>query len=139
MLRTCIIKDGLYIIQILCRRHPFSSYTAGLTIAEPSGEAEVSPSVLTPLSPSVFTPHQIIFSPSLNGRYVTLRFLIILGQYEFIVLDMDSLAAVSRPGLLETELKWFVFETYCYAFGGRIRRFEDVKVSFEHTPLQLRF
>ena len=31
------IKEGLYRIQILCRRHPFWSYPAGLTIADPSG------------------------------------------------------------------------------------------------------
>ena len=28
-------KEGLYRIQILCRRHPFWSYPAGLTIADP--------------------------------------------------------------------------------------------------------
>ena len=31
------IKEGLYRIQILCRRHPFWSYPAGLTIADPPG------------------------------------------------------------------------------------------------------
>ena len=30
-------KEGLYRIQILCRRHPFWSYLAGLTIADPPG------------------------------------------------------------------------------------------------------
>ena len=29
-----LIKEGLYRIQILCRRHPFWSYPAGLTIAD---------------------------------------------------------------------------------------------------------
>ena len=29
------LKEGLYRIQILCRRHPFWSYHAGLTIADP--------------------------------------------------------------------------------------------------------
>ena len=58
-----------------------------------------------------------------------------LEQYKFIVLDMHSLAAVSRPGLLETELKWFVFETYCYALGGRIRRFAEVKVNIDNVYL----
>ena len=31
------IKEGLYRIQILCRRHPFWSYPAGLTIADLPG------------------------------------------------------------------------------------------------------
>ena len=31
------VKERLYRIQILCRRHPFWSYPAGLTIAEPPG------------------------------------------------------------------------------------------------------
>ena len=31
------LKEGLYIIQILCRRHPFWSNPAGLTIADPPG------------------------------------------------------------------------------------------------------
>ena len=31
------IKEGLYRIQILCRRHPLWSYPAGLTIADPPG------------------------------------------------------------------------------------------------------
>ena len=39
------------------------------------------------------------------------------------ILGMHLLAAASRPRLSETELKWFMFETSCYAFGGRIRRF----------------
>ena len=34
-------------------------------------------------------------------------------------LAMHSLAAVGRPRLSETEFKWFVFETSCYAFCGR--------------------
>ena len=34
MHRLDVIKDGLYIIQILCRRHPFGSYPAGLTIVK---------------------------------------------------------------------------------------------------------
>ena len=32
-----LIKEGLYRIQILCRRHPFWPYPAGLTIANPPG------------------------------------------------------------------------------------------------------
>ena len=32
------VKEGLYRIQILCRRHPFRSYPAGLTIADPPGK-----------------------------------------------------------------------------------------------------
>ena len=36
---------------------------------------------------------------------------------------MYCLAAASWPRLSETEPKWFVFETSCYAFGGRICRF----------------
>ena len=61
------LKEGLYRIQILCRRHPFWSYPAGLT------KAEVSPSVCTPLSPILFTPQQILYSPALmfsNSRHV---------------------------------------------------------------------
>ena len=42
---------------------------------------------------------------------------------------MHSLAATNLPRLSETELKWFMFETACYAFGGRIRRFAKVKVT----------
>ena len=57
---VCSIKEGLYRIKIICRRHPFWSYPAGLT------KADVSPSVCTPLSPSLFTPHQIIYSPALR-------------------------------------------------------------------------
>ena len=38
------------------------------------------------------------------------------------ILAMRSLVAASRPRLSEKEPKWLVFETYCYAFGGRIRR-----------------
>ena len=34
---TTSFKEGLYRIQILCRRHPFWSYPAGLTIADPIG------------------------------------------------------------------------------------------------------
>ena len=29
----------------------------------------------------------------------------------------------------ETEPKWFVFDTSCYAFGGRTRRFAKVNVN----------
>ena len=53
-------------------------------------------------------------------------------MYLFIMhtlLAMHSLADVSRPRLSETEPKWFVFETSCYAFGGRIRRFATVNVN----------
>ena len=34
---------------------------------------------------------------------------------------MHLLTAAHRPRLSETEQKWFVFETSCYAFGERIR------------------
>ena len=44
-------------------------------------------------------------------------------------LAMHSLTAASRPRLSETEPKWFVFETSCYAFGGRIRRFAKLNVN----------
>ena len=55
-------------IQILCRRHPFWSYPAGLTIDDPPcvTKAEVSLSLFTPLSPSLFTPHQILYRASLT-------------------------------------------------------------------------
>ena len=46
---------------------------------------------------------------------------------------MHSLAAASRPRLSEMEPNWSMFETSCYAFGGRIRRFAKVnatKVTF---------
>ena len=63
------VKEGLYRIKLLCRRHPYWSYPAGLTIADlpPAGltKAEVSPSLFTLPSPSLFTPHQILYSPSL--------------------------------------------------------------------------
>ena len=42
---------------------------------------------------------------------------------------MQSLAAVTRPRMSETESKWFMFETSSYAFGGRIRRFATVNVN----------
>ena len=32
-----VLKEGLYIVQILCPRHPFGSYPAGLTIADLPG------------------------------------------------------------------------------------------------------
>ena len=48
-------------------------------------------------------------------------------------LAMHSLAAASRPRLSEMEPKWFVFETYCFAFGGRIRRFAKVNVNIDNT------
>ena len=37
LLSHCTFKDGLHRIQILCRSHPFWSYLAGLTIADPPG------------------------------------------------------------------------------------------------------
>ena len=37
--------------------------------------------------------------------------------------------AGSQPRLSETEPRWFVFETSCYAFGGRIRRFTKLNVN----------
>ena len=64
---TMKLKRGLYRFQILCRRHPFWSYPAGLTIAE------VSPSLFTPLSPSLFTPHQILYSASLNSSNLSVQ------------------------------------------------------------------
>ena len=36
-LQSLSIKEGLYRIQILCRRYPFWSYPAWLTIADPPG------------------------------------------------------------------------------------------------------
>ena len=46
----------------------------------------------------------------------------------FDYLAMHSLAAVSWPRMSETEPEWFVFDTSCYAFGGRTRRFAKVNV-----------
>ena len=37
------------------------------------------------------------------------------------LLAIRLLTAAHRPRLSETEQKWFVFETSCYAFGERIR------------------
>ena len=45
------------------------------------------------------------------------------------ILAMHSLAASSRPRLSETAPKWFMFETSCYAFGGRIRRFAELNLN----------
>ena len=42
---------------------------------------------------------------------------------------MYSLAAASRSRLSETVPMWFMFETSCYAFGGRIRRFAKLNVN----------
>ena len=42
---------------------------------------------------------------------------------------MHSLMPASRPRLPETDPKWFVFETSCYPFGGRIRRFAKLNVN----------
>ena len=39
---TMSLKEGLYIIQILCRRHPFWSYPTALTIADPQGEQKLN-------------------------------------------------------------------------------------------------
>ena len=72
-------KEGLYRIQILCRRYQFWSYPAGdlaprrFNNSWPAGltKAEVSPSLFTQLSPSLFPPHQILYRASLNGH--TLR------------------------------------------------------------------
>ena len=46
---------------------------------------------------------------------------------------MHSLASASRPRLSETEPKLFVFETSCYALGGRIRHFAKVNVNKVNT------
>ena len=46
-----------------------------------------------------------------------------------LILALHSLAAASRPRLSETEQKWFTFGTFCYAFGGRNRRFAKVNVN----------
>ena len=42
---------------------------------------------------------------------------------------MYSLASVSRPRLSEADPKFFVFETSCYSFGGRIRHFAKVNMN----------
>ena len=39
------------------------------------------------------------------------------------------LIAVSRPRLSETEPKWFMFGSSCYAFGGQIRRLAKFNVN----------
>ena len=50
-----------------------------------------------------------------------------LNYFHYTQLAMPAVA--SRPRLLETEPKWFVLETSCYPFGGRIRRFANVNVN----------
>ena len=42
---------------------------------------------------------------------------------------MHSLAAAGRPRLSETKPKWFVFETSCHSFVGRIRHFVKISVN----------
>ena len=49
--------------------------------------------------------------------------------HQLCQLATHSLAAASRPRLSETEPKWFMFETSCYAYGGRIRRFAKLNVN----------
>ena len=85
MFACLALKEGLYRIQILCRRHPFWSYPAWLT------KAAVSLSVCTPLSPSLFTPHQILYSPSLTEVGV------ILGVFSFFVLDLQLVYCLLLP------------------------------------------
>ena len=55
------------------------------------------------------------------------------------ILAMHWLAAASLPRLSETEPKCFVFETSCYAFGGRIRRFAKVNVNYVNIILLYQF
>ena len=50
-------------------------------------------------------------------------------ERNFDILAVHSLAAASWPRFSETESQWFVFETSCYAFGGRIRRFAKVSLN----------
>ena len=93
------VKEGLYRIQILCRRHPFWSYPAGLTTAE------VSPSVCTPLPPSLFTPHQILYSPSLfnnsdthDGRVESYKlFITCLVQFQSILITVYLGSHIVKP------------------------------------------
>ena len=56
-----------------------------------------------------------------------------LTRFSFITPAMRSLAVASRPKLSETEPKLVVFETYCYAFGGRIHNFAKVNVNIDNT------
>ena len=42
---------------------------------------------------------------------------------------MHSLTAARRPRMSETAPQWFMFETSCYAFGGRNRRFAKLIMS----------
>ena len=80
-----LLKRGCR-IQILCRCHPFWSYPTGWTIASwPTvlTNAEVSPSLATPLSPSLFTPHQLLYRASLKRGYI-----------EFGVVWLDSAIVV---------------------------------------------
>ena len=44
-------------------------------------------------------------------------------------LVLHSLRSASQPRLSETEPKWFMFETSCYAFGGLIHRFAKLNVN----------
>ena len=52
-----------------------------------------------------------------------------LNSFNSNLLAMHSLAAASWPRISETEPKWFLFETSCYAFGGRIRGFANLNVN----------
>ena len=46
-----------------------------------------------------------------------------------MIMVLYSHAAASRSRLSESDPTWFVFETSCYAFGGRIHRFVKVKAN----------
>ena len=48
---------------------------------------------------------------------------------------MHSLASESRPIMSEEKPELFVFETSCYAFGGRISRFAKLNVNKINTVL----
>ena len=45
------------------------------------------------------------------------------------ILSMHLLAVASRPRLSKIEPKWFIFDTSCYAFGGRVRRVAKLNVN----------
>ena len=63
------------------------------------------------------------------ARTGTFLLLITTCSDSLMIMVLYSLAAASRSRLSETDPKWFVFETSCYAFGGRIHRFVKVKAN----------
>ena len=69
------IKEGLYRIKILCRRHPFWSYPRRVNNSWPAGltKAEVSPSVCTPLSLSVYCYTGMCFHPVTSWLWPTVN------------------------------------------------------------------